>query len=143
MSAQGLEVINHTVQITHEWINELADRLDWSSKSAALRFLRTMLHLVRDHLLIDEMAQFSAQMPLLVRGMFFEGWVPKKTPIKERHAVQFLEAVEEQMKDVEEYRGPEDIKYVFELLNGRVSRGEIEDVRASLPEDIRAYWPAP
>lgn len=143
MSTQGLEVIDRTVHITHEWINELASRLDWSSKSSTLRFLRTILHLVRDHLMTDEMAQFSAQMPLLVRGMFFEGWVPKNTPIRERSAAVFLEAVEAEMMNVKEYRGPEDIKYVFELLNARLSRGEIEDVRASLPEDIRAYWPEP
>lgn len=143
MSGQSLDVIDHTVQITHEWINELVTRLGWSSKPSALRFLRTMLHLVRDHLLTDEMAHFSAQMPMLVRGMFFEGWVPKRTPIKERHAAQFLSAIEEQMHDVQDYRGPEDIKHVFELLNARLSRGEIEDVRASMPQDIRAYWPAP
>ena len=143
MSTQGLEVIDRTVHITHEWINELASRLDWGSKSSTLRLFRTVLHLVRDHLLTDEMAQFSAQMPLLVRGMFFEGWVPKNTPIRERSAAVFLDAIEGEMMNVKEYRGPEDIKYVFELLNARLSRGEIEDVRASLPKDVRAYWPAP
>ncbi|WP_156477437.1 hypothetical protein [Falsihalocynthiibacter arcticus] len=33
MSAQGLEVIDHTVQLTHEWINELRDRLAWEQQS--------------------------------------------------------------------------------------------------------------
>ncbi|NNE82129.1 MAG: DUF2267 domain-containing protein [Silicimonas sp.] len=143
MSAQGLEVIDHTVQITHEWINELAGRLDWASRHSALRFLRTTLHIVRDHLLTDELAQFSAQLPLLVRGMMFEGWVPKRTPTKERSAAQFVEAINAKMGDTEEYRGAEDIKYVFELLNARLSVGEIEDVRVSMPEGIRAYWPSP
>lgn len=143
MSAQGLEVIDHTVQVTHEWINELAGRLDWGSRHSTLRFLRTTLHIVRDHLLTDELAQFSAQLPLLVRGMLFEGWVPKRTPSKERSAAEFVAAIDAKMANVEEYRGSEDIKYVFELLNARLSTGEIEDVRASMPEGIRAYWPAP
>ena len=143
MSAQGLEVIDHTVQITHEWINELASRLDWGSRLSALRFLRVTLHIVRDHLLVDELAQFSAQMPLLLRGMLFEGWVPKRTPSKARSAAEFVAAIEAEMGDTQEYRGPEDVKYVFELLNARLTRGEIEDVRASMPEGIRAYWPAP
>ena len=143
MSAQGLEVIDHTVQITHEWINELAGRLGWSSRRSALRLLRTVLHIVRDHLRTDELAQFSAQLPLLLRGMLFEGWVPKRTPITERSTEQFVSAIEEHLGDTEEYRGPEDIKYVFELLNARLSVGEVTDIRACLPGDIRAFWPAP
>lgn len=143
MSAQGLEVIDHSVHLTHEWINELAERLDWTSKRSALRLFRTTLHEVRDHLMPDELAQLSAQLPLLIRGMFFEGWVPKRTPSKSRSPDEFIAAVEEQMSDTEEYRGPEDIRYVFHLLNARLSRGEIEDVRACLPEKIRGLWPAP
>lgn len=143
MSAQGLEVIDHSVQVAHEWINELASRLDWASKRSALRLLRSTLHVVRDHLLTDEVAQFSAQLPLLVRGMFFESWVPKRTPVKERRAEEFISAIEAQLGSTEEYRGSEDIRYVFELLNAHLSSGEIEDVRASLPSDIRALWPAP
>ena len=143
MSAQGLHVIDHSVQITHEWINELAGRLDWGSRHSALRFLRVTLHIVRDHLLTDELAQFSAQLPLLVRGMMFEGWVPKRTPSRERSAAEFIAAIEAQIGETVEYRGPKDIKYVFELLNARLTAGEIEDVCASLPESIRAFWPAP
>lgn len=143
MSAQGLEVIDHTVQITHEWINELAGRLDWGSRLSALRFLRVTLHIVRDHLAVDELAQFSAQMPLLLRGMLFEGWVPKRTPSKARSAAEFVATVVGEMGGTQEFRGAEDIKHVFKLLNARLSAGEIEDVRANMPEGIRAYWRAP
>jgi uncharacterized protein (DUF2267 family) len=143
MSAQGLEVIDHSVHITHEWINELAGRLDWTSKRSTLRLFRMTLQQVRDHLMPDELAQFSAQLPLLIRGMLFEGWVPKRTPVKERSAADFISAIEVSLGDTEEYRGSQDIKYVFELLNARLSAGEIEDVRASLPSAIRDLWPAP
>jgi uncharacterized protein (DUF2267 family) len=50
MSAQGLEVIDHTVHLTHEWINELADCLDWTSARDVLRLMRSTLHAIRDHL---------------------------------------------------------------------------------------------
>jgi uncharacterized protein (DUF2267 family) len=143
MSAQGLEVINHTVNLTHEWINELAGRLDWSSKRSALRLLRATLHHVRDHLLVEELAQLSAQLPVLVRGFFFEGWVPKRTPIKERHGEDFIAFIDGEMDGCDEYRGHQDIRCVFELLNARLSSGEVNDIRASLPEDLRGLWPAP
>lgn len=143
MSAQGLEVIDHTVQVTHEWVNELASRLGWSSKRSTLRLLRLTLHRVRDHLLVNELAQFSAQLPLLMRGMMFEGWVPKQTPIKDRNAEEFKNAITTQMGRTEEYQGPEDIRCVFDLLNTRLTAGEVEDVRANLPVAIRAFWAAP
>ncbi|WP_299879113.1 DUF2267 domain-containing protein [uncultured Sulfitobacter sp.] len=143
MSAQGLEVIDHSVHLAHEWIGELADRLGYVSRRSALRLLRVVLHRIRDHLQPDELAQLSAQLPILIRGFFFEGWVPKKTPIKERSAADFLAFVASHMGQNEEYRGRDDIKCVFDLLNGRLSRGEVEDVRASLPEQLRDMWPAP
>jgi len=143
MTAQGLDVIDHSVHLAHEWINELAGRLDWSSKRSALRLMRVTLHHIRDHLQVDELAQFSAQLPVFIRGFFFEGWVPKRTPIKERRCADFVAFIDSQMDDSEEYRGLEDIKCVFDLLNARLSRGEIEDIRASLPEDLRLLCAAP
>ena len=143
MSSQGLEVIDHTAHTTHEWINELAGRLDWSSKRNALRILRTTLQRVRDNLQIDECAQLSAQLPLLIRGMYFEGWVPKKTPIKDRSPDEFVASIEAKMAGVAEYRGTEDIACVFKLLNARLSAGEVQDVRACLPVAVRDLWPAP
>lgn len=143
MSAKGLQVIDHTVQQTHEWINELTGRLDWSSPHDALRLLRVTLHQVRDHLAADEIAQLSAQLPLLIRGMFFEGWVPSHSPVKQRHAEPFIAEIERHVGNVLEYRGPEDIGTVFKLLNARISRGEVADVRANLPSSIRALWPEP
>lgn len=141
MSAQGLEVIDHTVQLTHEWINELRDRLDWYSSRDALRLMRVTLAQVRDHITHEEIAQLSAQMPLLVRGMFFEGWTPAKTPVKDRSADTFIEMIEEQVSEVQEWRGAADITAVFEMLNARISAGEIANVKANLPKHIRALWP--
>lgn len=143
MTTQGLQVIDHTVQVTHEWINELTGRLDWGSKRSALRLLRSTLQLVRDHLLVDEMAHLSAQLPLLVRGMFFEGWVPGRTPIRARQTAEFTAAIDAAMGDSEEYRGEPDIICVFDLLNAHLSPGEVADVRANLPEGIRTLWRAP
>jgi len=143
MSAQGLEVIDHTVQLTHAWINELAERLGWASKRSSLRLMRTVFHQIRDRLSNDELAQFSAQLPLLLRGMLFEGWMPKRSRVSVRKLADFAAEVAAKMGDDAEYRGVEDTRYVFELLNNRIERGEIEDIRAHLSESLRALWPKP
>ncbi|UWQ14241.1 DUF2267 domain-containing protein [Aliiroseovarius sp. M344] len=141
MSAQGLEVIDRTVHLTHEWINELTERLDWTSAHDALRLMRATLTAVRDHISHEEAAQLSAQMPLLIRGMFFEGWQPAQTPMRDRNVDHFISRIETTFGASTEYRGPEDITTVFKLLNARISDGEVKDVRGALPEAIRSLWP--
>ncbi len=143
MSSQGLQVIDHTVQLTHEWINELTERLGWSSKRSALHLMRSVLHLVRDRLSHDELAHFSAQLPILIRGMLFEGWVPGRAPLSGRNVTEMAAEIAASFGDDVEFRGVEDITYVFNLLNNRISRGEVDDIRSNLPESIRKLWPAP
>jgi uncharacterized protein (DUF2267 family) len=141
MSHQGLEVIDHTVQLTHEWINDLRERLNWASSRDTLRLLRTTLTQIRDHLGHNEVAQLSAQLPLLIRGMFFEGWQPARTPVHARSAEQFVAAIAAQVGDVLEWKGPQDIGVVLQMLGAKISAGEIADIRAGLPTGIRHLWP--
>lgn len=143
MSPKNIQVFERTAHETHEWINELADRLEWTSERDVLRMLRTVLCAIRDHLPVNEMAQFSAQLPIMLRGMYFEGWQPKNTPVAERHPQQFIDRVAEHVGDVLDYRGAEDITTVFKLLNNRISVGEVQDVRANLPQALRDMWPQP
>lgn len=138
-----IHVFERTVHEAHDWINELAGRLGWSSERDALRLLRTVMCKIRDHLPVNEMAQFAAQLPLILRGMYYEGWQPKKTPVHERDAADFIKDIEAEVGDVLDYRGALDIKAVFDVINARISRGEVEDVRANLPQALRELWPAP
>jgi uncharacterized protein (DUF2267 family) len=141
MVSRGFSVIEHNVQITHEWITELTERLDWTSQSDALRLLRVTLCAVRDHLGINETAHLAAQLPILIRGMFFEGWVPAAVPVHNRHLPDFVQGIEERAGSMLEYRGEQDIQTVLKLLNARISEGEIADVLAALPRAIRDFWP--
>lgn len=140
---RSIHVFDRTAHEAHDWVNELSARLGWTSERDVLRLLRTVLCNIRDHLPVNEMAQFSAQLPIMLRGMYFEGWQPKNTPIHQRDAAGFIKAVEEQVGDVLDYRGELDIKVVFDVINARISRGEVEDVRANLPHALKDMWPAP
>lgn len=141
MGSRGLAVIEHNVQVTHEWINELTERLDWISHSDALRLMRVTMTALRDHLGPNETAHFAAQLPLLIRGMFYEGWVPSAVPVRQRHLADFIQSIEERAGSLPEYRGDQDIRTVLKLINARITPGEISDVLAALPRPIRDFWP--
>ena len=84
MSTVGLEGLEHTVQLTHIWINELDAKLEWNNKARAYRLLKAVLHGLRDWLQLNEMADLGAQLPGLLRGAYYEQWRPAITPVKRR-----------------------------------------------------------
>ena len=141
MSAVGLESIDHTVQLTHIWINDLDARLGWENKHRSYRLLRTVLLAVRDWLPVNEAAGFGAQLPELIRGIYYEHWRPAATPVKQRHRADFVARIDSAFKTDPLLFTADAITAVFELLSEKVAAGEIEKVRHALPADIRALWP--
>jgi uncharacterized protein (DUF2267 family) len=103
--------------------------------------LRATLHALRDRLTVEEVAQFSAQFPMLIRGFYYEGWDPTGKPLRVRHKEQFLARIEQELRG-DDCRDPEWIaQAVFTVLAQRVTEGEIEDVKHVLPAEIRDLWP--
>jgi uncharacterized protein (DUF2267 family) len=143
MSATGLESLEHTVQLTHIWINDLDARLGWNNKPRTYRLLKTVLHGLRDWLPPNEMADFGAQLPGLLRGAYYEQWRPATTPVKQRTKADFLARVDHAFRQDPLPNTAQGVMTVFELLSKKISAGEVEDVRSSLPEELRNLWPEP
>lgn len=141
MSATGLEGIDQAVQQAHIWINEVEKKLDWDSKPRAFRLLRAVLHALRDHLQVNEAADLGAQLPILIRGLYYEQWRPAITPIKERDLQSFLDRIDAAFKPDPIDDTAKAASAVFSLLADKVSAGEIDDVRNALPKAVRAVWP--
>ena len=143
MSAQGLEGLDHTVQLTHIWINELDRRLEWNDKARSYRLLKAVLHALRDSLKVNEAADLGAQLPALLRGAYYEQWRPAATPAKGRSVENFLARVNESFRRDPLAAPALAIMAVFQLLTKKITEGEIEDVRHCLSEEIRNIWPEP
>jgi uncharacterized protein (DUF2267 family) len=141
MSVTGLEGLEHTVELTHIWINELDDRLGWDNKPRAYRLLKAVLHTLRDWLQVGEAADFAAQLPSLLRGVYYEHWRPAAAPVRKRSKADFIARVEQSFKADPLAEPAQAIMAVFELLSEKVSAGEIRDVRRALPEELRHLWP--
>ena len=143
MSAVGLEGLDHTVQLTHRWINELDERLGWSNKPRSYRLLKAVLHALRDWLRPEEAADLAAQLPTLLRGAYYEQWRPGAVPVKHRSKADFLVRVEDAFKADPLAQPSREVMAVLELLSSKITAGEIDDVRRALPEDVRNMWPQP
>jgi len=137
------DVFDGTLQKTQIWLNDLMSELDWVGKPEKTYFaLKTVLHALRDRLTVEEAVQLGAQLPMLVRGFYYEGWTLKGKPHKERHKEDFLAHVKDAFKDDVTVRPESVVRAVFRVLERHTSDGEIEDVKNSFPKALLELWPA-
>lgn len=140
----GLSAFDNTVQTTHIWLNELMATMGWQDQHLAYQSLRAVLHALRDRLTAPEAAALGAQLPMLVRGFYYDGWHPHGKPVKERKKEDFLRQIRTGLRreaDLDFERVAQVAQAVLELLDNHVTPGEIEKVKRSLPAEIRALWP--
>ena len=141
MSMTGLDVFDRTVHKTNNWLNELMEVLGWQDRHKAYLALRVTLHTLRDRLTVEEVAQLAAQLPMLIRGFYYEGWDPTGKPLKERSKEEFLARIEEYFSGDDPVDPEQVARAVFTVLSNRVTEGEIEDVKHVLPAEIEDLWP--
>ena len=140
MSMTGLEVFDETVHKTNAWLKEIANALDLE-RHGAYHVLRAVLHTLRDRLTVEETAQLGDQMPMLVRGIYYEAWHPAGKPEKIRSREEFLSKISGRIAMKQSVDPENAARAVFRTLEHHISAGEIRDVMQVLPEDIRALWP--
>jgi uncharacterized protein (DUF2267 family) len=140
MPARGLEILDHSVQQTHEWINELDELLGWTDPRRTFRLLRVCLQVVRDCAPIGEAADFAAQLPTFLRGLFYEHWRPG-APAVRYNVESFFDRVDEAFRGdpIEDVGGA--VETVLAFLSHKISNGEARQLRQTMPHAIRALWP--
>lgn len=90
MTASHPAVFGQTLQKTRAWLKELSEELGWQDEHKVYIALRAVLHALRDRLTVEEAAQLGAQLPMLIRGFYYDGWHPAGKPVKERHQEALL-----------------------------------------------------
>jgi uncharacterized protein (DUF2267 family) len=140
MPTTHIDVFDTTVQKTYDWLNELGGVLGTGNKRLLYRALRSTLHALRDRLTVDEVAQLGAQLPMLLRGMYFEGWDPTGKPIRVRHTNEFLGPIADALAN-DDVDAEEAARAVFQVLANRITFGEMKDIKHILPASVRALWP--
>ena len=140
MTMTGFDSFDTAVQKADIWLKELMRELNTDSKSQAYLALRAALHTLRDRLPLDEAVDLSAQLPMLIRGLFFEGWDPSQTPIKDRHKQDFLFRIQQNYRADQSVDTEKIAKAVFRLLRRKVSEGEIKQVQGILPAELKELW---
>jgi uncharacterized protein (DUF2267 family) len=133
------------VDHAQQWLTRVAVVLGEHDRERVWSLTKAVLQTLRDHLTHDEAAHVGAQLPLLFRGAFYEGWRPAETPVRVRNSDEFLGEITAHLHP----RRHEDLDVLatFQCVIAALSHcgmgPELEQVRHQLPKAVQEIWDAP
>jgi uncharacterized protein (DUF2267 family) len=138
----GYHSFDTTVDKTNRLLKEIEHAYEWPKerRNQSYAALRGVLHALRDRMTVEESAQFSAQLPMLVRGLYYEGWDPTNVPVRMGRD-EFFNRVRQEFPY--EVRGgtQELVSTVIQALKLYGTEGEWKDIKATMPEELATVVP--
>ncbi len=136
MSDNELGTFDETLEDTYKFLKDLEDRLGWTGRrSQTFRLVRSVFHALRDRLPVNEAVQFGADLPSLLRGYYYEGWIAADKPIK-MNKEEFIKRIHKEFNFSTDLSTEQLVSTVMESLGRFISKDEKEDIKAVLPKDI-------
>jgi uncharacterized protein (DUF2267 family) len=135
MSSTGVSSLDLSIEKANAWLAGIADELATDDRGLAYRTLRAWLHSLRDRLTVTVAAHFAAQLPELLRGVFYDGWSPSHVPVKfgSREYVQrFARDAGIPGTDVAQAAST-----VTRVVRRHVSSGALDEALHTLPPELR------
>ena len=144
MSATGLEVLDKSLQTTNIWLKEIMQaEMVGPDRQVAWRVLGAVLHTLRDRLSVEQVAHLGAELPIVIRGLYYDQWHPAGKPERERRAEEFVARVNLALHDTRPIDPDGATRAVFRVMNRHISAGQVEKIRQALPDNIRRLWADP
>ncbi len=140
MSATGLEVFDKTLQSTNIWLDEIMTELG-PDRQLAWHVLGAVLRALRDRLPLGLAAHLGSQLPILIRGTYYDQWTPSDKPLQTRSRDEFLDQVGQGLWNVRPVNVQKAVQVVFRTISNHVTAGQVRKVRDSLPKDVASLWP--
>jgi uncharacterized protein (DUF2267 family) len=142
MSETGFSSFDATIEKTNHILRDIEQAYGWPKerRNQSYGALRTVLHALRDRLTVDVSAQLAAQLPMLVRGIYYDGWDPSAVPIKmDREA--FLARIRLEFPYSIEGGIGHLVDTVLQILRQHITQGEWDHVKSTLPKDLATALP--
>jgi len=98
--------------------------IGFDNERAAYAALRATLHAVRDRLPTELVAHLGAELPMLVRGIYYDGWHPSAVKLKAAHDEDFFDAMRRELRGHEELQHVEQVaRTVLRVIDQRLEPG--------------------
>ncbi len=142
MMERGVHAFDGALMDANIWLKTIMNRLGTEDTHIGMMALRGTLHALRDRIGPDNATHLGAQLPTLVRGIYYEAWQPRRSPTKERHEEAFLQHVAKHAPPGMAFDAEAAARAVFEVMWERVDPGEVSKLIRMFPPKLREFWPA-
>ena len=135
MSFTGVENLDRSIDKVNSWLADIDAGFETGDRRLAYRVLRAWLHGLRDRLTVPAAAHFAAQLPDLLRGVFYDGWTPNRVPHKydrSEFAARFAREARVRETEVAKAAG-----IVTAVARGHMTDGVVAQTLGQLPADLR------
>lgn len=135
MSFTGVGSLDRSIEKTNVWLSDIADLFGTDDRRLAYRVARAWMHCLRDRLSVEVAAHFAAQLPEVLRGVFYDGWKPSHVPMKYGHGeyvTRFAREARIHESEVAKAAG-----IITSVVGQHVSAGAVSEAFSRLPADIR------
>jgi uncharacterized protein (DUF2267 family) len=139
MGTTGLDVFDKTLQTTHIWLDEIM-AVTGPDKQVAWHVLGAVLRTVRSRIPLDLAVHLGAQLPILVRGTYYDQWHATEQLERYRSLDEFLHSVMDGLGAIRPVTPQAAARAVFDVLTLHIPRGQVEKARNALPEEVRDLW---
>ncbi|HUC21109.1 MAG TPA: DUF2267 domain-containing protein [Streptosporangiaceae bacterium] len=142
MAETGYSSFSTTVDKTNRVLKDIEQAYNWPKerRNQSYAALRAVLHALRDRLTVEEAAQLAAELPMLIRGVYYESWHPSRVPVKMKRE-EFLARVRKEFPFEVEGGVEPLVQTVIQSLRRYLTDGEWEDVKSVMPKDLAAVLP--
>jgi uncharacterized protein (DUF2267 family) len=140
MSTSGIPVFDKTLQTTNIWLDDIMRDLG-PDRQLAWHVLGVVLRAMRDRLPADLAANLSSQLPLLVRGAYYDQYAPSKPPRSSRSRDEFLAEIKQGLAMTRPVNAEDAARSVFRTVTHYTDPGQMAKVRLALAEQVRTLWP--
>ncbi len=126
MSNSDCSIFETTVRETNAWLSIVMDELKVHDPNVALQALLAGLHALRNRVGTDDAARLAAMLPMLLRGAYYEGWLPGPPTDKALHAQDFLKQVTIRMAGLPHVPAEAIARATYRALAQRINANEAE-----------------
>jgi uncharacterized protein (DUF2267 family) len=132
---------DHAVQEGNLWLKRVTAELHLSDPRHAYSALRATLHALRDRLAPESAVHLSAQLPMLIRGLYFEGWHMSGKPTAHDQVAEFCADIDRELPPAFPMDAKTVAQGVFRALWMELDPGTSAKIVGQLPHPLRALWP--
>jgi uncharacterized protein (DUF2267 family) len=140
MAATGLAVWDKTLQTANIWLDEILAEIG-PDRQVVWHVLSAVLRTLRDRVPLELAAHPGAQLPLIVRGVYYDQWHPAAQPERTRDLDEFLGRVSDKVGGIHPVDVRDATRAVFRVLSRHLDRGQVAKVVDALPQPVRDFWP--